>query len=129
MNILPNELLETIFEYLPLVTYKYNFRNLNKTTFKLLNIPFHLYIEKFRKKNKEWLIIELLIKEDILAIYYIINDLPKLFLINIILHSIYFKKYNIVKILLSHPLCLKFIDSLDVNFIDDPNKITYLLEN
>ena len=128
MDILPIELLKTVFNYLPLVTQKYNFRNLNKTNFIHLNSPFILYIEKLKKKNKEWLMIELLIKEDILAIYFIIDAMPKIFLINLILHSIHYKKYSIVKILLSHPVCLKFIDSLDLNFIEN-NKVVYLLKN
>ena len=122
MDILPVEINEIIFLYIPLVTNKYLFKNLNKIKYKNLNIKFYLYIASFRNKNKEWLLIEFLIKDDYLAIYYIINDLPKKILINLIKYSIKTNKIHIIKIILSHHIGPYLLHNLQYNYSDETLK-------
>lgn len=125
MNILPSEIKLSIFRFLPLIKDKYKFKSLDKSNFKLLNSIFHLYVENLRTKNKEWLLIELLIKNDTLALYYIIGSLPLYLMKYLISFSIKNNKVHVIKLALYHPGLNYFMIDLDKDSILEKLHIAY----
>ena len=136
MDQLPHEIIEIIFNYIPLVTYKFFFKNLSNMHYNLLNHKFNQDILSLKQKNKEWLLIELLVKEDLLAIYFVLDSLPTDYVIYLIIYLIQNNKLDVLKYLLLHPISIKYIDKLDYEYIDitikkilDDSKQKYINQN
>ena len=120
MNTIPDDIIITIFEYIPSLTYKFLFKNISNLNYKLLDKYFSLSIKDLKKKNKEWLLVEIIIKQDKLALYYIVEDLNKITIINLLIYLVKYNKLDFLEIILEHPFAIKYCRNLDLENINNP---------